>query len=171
MPRLLAIYLNDHLAGATAGLELARRAAASNEGTALGERLASLARELDEDRETLRAIMERLDVGEDRLKRSAGWVAEKVGRLKPNGQIVGYSPLSRMIELEGLHVGISGKLSLWQVLRETAGGSLAEFELEELIARAERQRGEVEPLRLEAAGEAFAAERPADAPEPGSRAG
>lgn len=33
----LAIYLNDHLAGATAGLELARRARGRNAGTPLGE--------------------------------------------------------------------------------------------------------------------------------------
>ena len=32
---LLTIYLNDHLAGATAGVELARRAAGENKGSEL----------------------------------------------------------------------------------------------------------------------------------------
>ena len=34
---LLPIYLNDHLAGATAGSGLAHRAAGANEGTEIGD--------------------------------------------------------------------------------------------------------------------------------------
>jgi len=52
--RLLATYLNDHLAGATVGVELARRVASSNRDTSYGATLAELAREIEEDRETLR---------------------------------------------------------------------------------------------------------------------
>src|SRR6266511_4644919 len=63
---LLAIYLNDHLAGATAGAAVARRAAASNSSTAYGDVLADLAREIERDREALVEIMDRLSVGRDR---------------------------------------------------------------------------------------------------------
>ena len=35
--RLLAIYLNDHLAGATVGVELTLRAARENNGSELGD--------------------------------------------------------------------------------------------------------------------------------------
>ena len=41
--RLLAIYLNDHWAGATGGLELAKRTAGANEGTEYGPPLERLA--------------------------------------------------------------------------------------------------------------------------------
>ena len=71
---LLATYLNDHLAGATAGVELARRARGQNEGTPLGRFLEGLAAEIEDDRETLKAVMARLEVGTDRLKVVAGWV-------------------------------------------------------------------------------------------------
>ncbi len=54
--------------------------------------------------------MEKLQVKRDHLKVLAGWVAEKLGRLKPNGQLLGYSPLSRLVELEALALGITGKL-------------------------------------------------------------
>jgi len=153
--RLLAIYLQDHLAGSTGGLELARRARASNEGTVLGEFLKRLAGEIDEDRETLREVMAELEVGEDRVKNALGWGAEKLGRLKPNGKIAGYSPLSRMVELEGLHVGISGKLAAWQALGAIYGTDVAGHNLDGLISRAERQLSELGEFRTEAARTAF----------------
>jgi hypothetical protein len=153
--RRLAIYLQDHLAGSTGGLELAKRAAGANEGTPLGDFLERLTAEIAEDRETLREIMAAIDVGEDRIKNALGWSAEKVGRLKPNGQVTGYSPLSRLLELEGLHIGISGKLSAWQSLRATYGERVAGRNLDELIARAERQLDELAEFRLEAARVAF----------------
>lgn len=59
MPRLLSTYLNDHLAGATAGLELARRAARSNRGSTYGRVLSELVEEIAEDRSALEAVMSR----------------------------------------------------------------------------------------------------------------
>ena len=153
---LRAIYLQDHLAGATAGHELAKRAAASNSDTELGEFLRRLEREIAEDFQSLLDVMDELGVRPDPIKRSLAWGAEKVGRLKPNGRLLGYSPLSRVVELEGLHVGISGKLSLWQLLETTSGAEISSADLGELIARAQRQLGGLEPHRMAAAQEAFA---------------
>lgn len=163
MSDYLAIYLNDHLAGSTAGLELAKRAASSNEGTPVGEKLSALAAEIDEDRETLRAIIAELGYGEDELKKLAGWVTEKMGRLKLNGELFSYSPLSRVIEFEGLYLGVTGKRSLWRVLHDLADPRLERFDLPGLMARAERQRGELEELRREAARETFGASSSPDA--------
>jgi hypothetical protein len=153
---LLAIYLNDHLAGATGGLELVKRAAGSNEGTELGAFLEHLSAEIRADRESLVEVMDRLDVSRDRMKVTGGWLAEKAGRLKLNGQLLGYSPLSRLVELEGLHIGINGKLSCWQSLRQANAPELADFDLDRLIDRAEHQLSELEPHRREAAAAAFA---------------
>ncbi|HEX6115955.1 MAG TPA: hypothetical protein VFY99_02575 [Solirubrobacterales bacterium] len=153
--RLLAIYLQDHLAGASGGLELAKRAARSNEGTPLGDFLDRLAGEIAEDRETLVEIMAALEIGADRVKNALGWGAEKLGRLKPNGQLTGYSPLSRLVELEGLHVGVSGKLSAFQSLRATFGEEVAGRNLDGLISRATRQLEELAEHRAEAARVAF----------------
>jgi hypothetical protein len=155
--RLLATYLNDHLAGATGGLELARRAAGSNRGTAYGPPLERLGEEIGEDREALQEIMERLGVGRDRLKIALSWGAEEAGRLKLNGRLFGYSPLSRLEELELLSLGVEGKLSLWRALDRTIGGDprLAGVGLEALIGRARSQRRRLETLRLKAADEAL----------------
>jgi hypothetical protein len=156
--KYLATYLNDHLLGATGGSELARRAAGENEGSELGEFLAALAREVEDDRETLLALMSELGVKADRLKVAAGWSAEKLGRLKPNAQLRGYSPLSPLVELEGLLIGIQGKLAMWRALAEVAEEvGLGRDRMEALAERAERQHADVERHRLEVARRALTA--------------
>ena len=158
----LHIYLNDHLAGSTGGLELAQRIQENNEDNPLGEVMAGIAKEIEEDRDELQRLMDALDVKRDHPRVLAGWVAEKLGRLKPNGQILGYSPLSRLIELEALALGITGKLSLWEALTEVAGEDdrLDPAELARLAERARHQRDEVWQVRRRAAEEAFAAQKP-----------
>ena len=157
--KLLGTYLNDHLAGSTVGLELAKRARGSNEGSDYGEALERVAREIEEDRDTLQKLMDALEIKRDRPKLLAAWTGEKLGRLKPNGRLLSYSPLSRLIELEMLALGITGKLSLWEALSEVAAedSRLDPAELSRLSERAERQRAEVWKLRQRAAGEALSA--------------
>jgi hypothetical protein len=157
--RLIAIYLNDHLAGATGGLELARRALGANRGTEFEAPLERLATEIAEDRTALVDVMARLGVARDPLKVLAGWTAEKVGRLKLNGRVSGYSPLSRVVELEALGLGVEGKRALWRALDRVCADDarLVGVDLEALARRAERQRRIIERERLRAAGIAFGA--------------
>ena len=155
----LKIYLEDHYAGATGGLDLARRTAGANSGTPYGDVLERIAREIEEDRDSLRAIMTDLGVGPDRMKVAAAWAGEKLGRLKPNGHIASYSPYSRVLEFEGLIIGITGKRSLWRALKHVAAqeSRLREEELDLLIERADRQIADLEEQRLKAVSEAVAA--------------
>jgi hypothetical protein len=153
--KLLSIYLNDHLAGSTVGVELAKRARSENEGTALGDWLVGLSREIEEDRATLERLMDELGVRRDHLKTKSAWIAEKAGRLKLNGQLSGYSPLSRLVELESLHLGVNGKLDMWQALGRILGDGVDGFDFDQLARRAERQARELEQRRLDAAAEAL----------------
>ena len=157
--KYLRIYLQDHLAGSTAGLELARRTRGANKGTEYGPPLAKIADEIEADRRMLQGIMEDLGFGADRLKNAGAWGLEKLGRLKMNGELTSYSPLSRMVELEGLLTGITGKLGLWLALLQIAPSEprLDAGVLGRLRDRAEEQRATVEELREKAAREAFAA--------------
>ncbi|HWL64574.1 MAG TPA: hypothetical protein VNP73_01255 [Actinomycetota bacterium] len=156
--KLLNIYLNDHLAGAAAGLELAKRCRSNNIGTPLGSFLDGLIADIEADKDELEALMSALDAPTDRLKQAAAWLGEKGGRLKLNGQITGYSPLSRLIELEGLCLGVDGKSSLWRSLMQISGhdARIATFDLDRLEKRAIEQREELEVHRQEAARTAFA---------------
>ena len=101
--------------------------------------------------------MTALGVEQSALKPAAGWVLEKAGRLKLNGQIRGYSPLSRLVELEGLETGVSGKRALWQALSSVFHGDprLAQFNLAGLIARAEEQLEGIGEQRVAAAPDAL----------------
>jgi len=116
------MYLADHAAAATAGLELALRTARSNASTPFGDALRGLADEIEDDRRTLRRVVSELGFKESRTKEALAWAAERVGRLKLNGQ-----------------------------------ERLADLDLEELSARAERQRDEVEKQRRLAVRNAFTA--------------
>jgi hypothetical protein len=143
----LAIYLNDHLGGATGGVELTRRLRASNRGNdAFGPPLDRIGSEIEEDRATLEQVIDGLGFSQGRLKPAGAWVAEKLGRLKLNGRLRGYSPLSRVLELEGLLIGITGKIALWKTLAEHAGVQRLGIDFLRLAARAQEQRAAVADL-------------------------
>jgi hypothetical protein len=146
----LAIYLNDHLAGATGGVEMARRTRAANRGTEFEQPLATLCVEIEADRASLEALMAELGVSRSRYKPAVGWLAEKLGRAKPNGSLRSYSPLSRVIELETLLLGISGKLRLWSLLGDLVG-EVSSADFAELASGAKDQRSRVEALQVRAA--------------------
>jgi hypothetical protein len=155
--RLLGIYLNDHLAGAMGGLELARRALRNNRGTPLEADLERVAREIEEDRTTLEGLMERLRIPRSQVKPPVAWALEKVGRLKLNGRLFEYSPLSRLIELELLSSAVETKRAMWAALKRVADGGIdLGVDLDELIKRAQRQRRLIDRRRLKAADAAFA---------------
>jgi hypothetical protein len=155
--KLLRIYLQDHHAGSTTGLELARRIHGSNKGNEYGQVMAKVVDDIAADRKALESVMGELGLGADKIKDIGAWALEKAGRLKLNGQITGYSPLSRVVELEGLVTGITGKISLWVALLQIAPEEprLDAARLERLRERGESQRATVEELRERAAREAF----------------
>ena len=88
---------------------------------------------------------------------AGAWAGEKLGRLKLNGSLLSYSPLSRLEEIEGLSLGVEGKLGLWQALKVTHGddGRLRGVDLDALITRARSQRRRLERQRRRAAEEAL----------------
>lgn len=161
MNGFLGIYLNDQLALGVVWRELARRARDNNKGTDFGAALDRVAAGIAEDVETFESIMRRLGVRTNRLKTSLAIVAERVGRLKPNGALRTFSPLSRFLELELLVMGIEGKKQLWGTLRDLAGldSRLPDVDFDRLVERAERQRDDLEPFRRRAGTEAFAERR------------
>lgn len=159
--KLLRIYLNDHLAGATAGVHLARRCLSSNQGTALGAFLEEFLVEIAEDRTTLMDLMDALQLTRDPAKQALAVVGERVARLKLNGSLRGYSDLSRLEELEGLAGGVNLKRRLWQALQRVASSyaAIATLDLDRLAQRADSQLERLETYRLEAAARAFATVR------------
>jgi hypothetical protein len=145
----LSIYLQDHYAGATAGVNLARRASKDNEGTPTGRRLEQVAHEIEADREALAHFMSELGVRASWTKIAAAWLTERLSRLKPNGRSNGDTSLLRMHELEVLSLGIAGKQALWESLRKAPeSAAIANLDLDDLHERARSQRERVEMERV-----------------------
>ncbi|HVL29019.1 MAG TPA: hypothetical protein VM390_12775 [Acidimicrobiales bacterium] len=137
----LASYLTDHLAGSTAGLNLARQIGDESEGTPLGEFMAGLAADIEADRKVLEDLLEGLAIDRSPLKQAATWTAEKLSRLRFNRLTLGSRELELLMELETLWMGVQGKLSLWESLDElkAVDDRLADLDTATLIERAASQ--------------------------------
>ena len=95
----LGIYLNDHLAGATGGVGLARRmAAAADPGSESARVLSTLAAEITQDRAALIKIMGALGIPVRGYKVFAGWAGEKAGRAKLNGRLLPFGWMTALRE-------------------------------------------------------------------------
>ena len=148
----IEVYVNDHLAGGTAAIDLAEQLQQENVGTPLGEFLSGLVEEIKQDHSTLEDMMAKLGIKPDPIKQAGAKLAELVSRFKLGG---GPDDIGRLLALETLSLGIEGKACLWLSLQEVAEqyGALASFDLGELLKRAESQRKDVEQQRLVAAAE------------------
>ena len=155
----LTAYLNDHLAGSAAGVELAEKLRDNNQGTELGRAMVALHHDISEDRDTLESLLGQLELDRHAVKEAAGWMLEKVSRLRLNPALTGSAELTRLMETEALSLGIEGKLAMWLALKEAAATDprLAGTDYDRLIERARSQRGALEPHRLAAAAAALSA--------------
>lgn len=155
----LATYLNDHLAGSVAALELLAYLEEQHAGTPVERLAADLRAGVAADRRELEGLMERLDIVQSRPRKATAWLAEKITQIKlrlddPTGGAL------RLLEgLEAVAIGIEGKRALWRALEAAAEDAtgLQGLDYEGLMRRAEEQRNWVEVMRLRAAKEALGA--------------
>lgn len=138
---MLATYLDDHRAGAAAGRALSRRMARENSDTGWAERLAGLAEDIEVDDRTLGELRRVLGIRGGLVKRVLARAAAGAARLKLNRFIVGYSPLSRVLEAEAMMAGVVAKKCLWAAMRSRVGigGQTAQFDFVSLETRARDQ--------------------------------
>ncbi len=149
----LDIYLNDHLAGSTAGAGLVRRMVSEHGDSPYGDELKALAAEIAQDRQSLFRVVADLGIPVKRYKLYGAWLGEKIGRVKPNGRLLRRSGLSLLVELEALRMAAQGKALLWQALLAAApqDARLDAERLEQLLHRARQQGETLETLHERAA--------------------
>ncbi|MFZ2260497.1 MAG: hypothetical protein WAV52_07120 [Luteococcus japonicus] len=147
MSQLITTYLQDHLAGSTAGIESFDRVAEGHSDEAVRSVVAALADEIRADKASLEGIMERIGAKPSTVKNAGAWLGEKAGRLKPNERLAQRSPLSDLVELEMLVTAVHGKGLLWKGLVQLNDQRLDLAELEELARRADHQEATLEELR------------------------
>jgi hypothetical protein len=153
----LATYLNDHLAGSLAAIELLEHLETAYAATHLASFFVELRREISADRQELQRLMDRLEVSESRPRKLSAWLTGKLTEIKLRFDDSPCGALRLLESLEVLGLGIHGKLALWRALGAAADSSpaLQGFDYEGLAQRAEEQRWRVEVVRLEAAKTAF----------------
>lgn len=142
---LLASYLDDHLAGAAVGIEIAERLAEADE---LNEPMTSLTQQLNLDRAALQDIRSRLPVSDSVVKRTVGLVGGILAQVRDRSPLA--SSPSQMEDLEALAIGIWGKRLLWGTITRVAScdARFEDVDADLLAERAEEQEKTVLRLRI-----------------------
>jgi hypothetical protein len=156
----LHIYLNDHLAGATAGVELVKTAAENHDGE-MGEFFQTLADGISADFNTLTSLIAQLNAHGSGAKEAFAKIGSEVSEAKFSGETVDDPEFGTFLTLETLSIGVEGKLCMWKALKVVEGeyAELGSMDIDTLIERAQSQRDSIEGKRLEIASDALSAER------------
>lgn len=154
---ILGRYLNDHLAGSVAALELIDHLDGLSKGTERERLLASLRSEIEADQKVLQELLRGVGGKESRVRKAAAWLTEKVGEAKLKLDDSGSGELGLLEGLEALELGILGKMALWRALGVASDlvPQIGKLDLEALERRASAQRDRVESERLRVARAAF----------------
>ena len=154
---ILATYLDDHLAGSVAAIELLDHLRQLTRGTERERLFTSLQSEVEEDQKVVRELLRRVGGKESRTRKAAAWLTEKVGEVKLKLDDPGGGDLRLLEAFEILELGILGKLGLWQALGVAADlvPEVGKLDLGTLERRAREQHDRVEVERLRVARAAF----------------
>jgi cell division protein ZapA (FtsZ GTPase activity inhibitor) len=161
----LAVYLNDHLAGSVAAVNMMEELAEHERGRPLEQKLLALRAEVEEEQQMLRELLARIDAGESRLKQAAAWITEKVGQGKLAIAARVHPALATLQGLESLALGLEGKHCLYRVLDDIAPKDprLSEYRFAAFVARTVIQQSMIEHERMAAARAAFGASEATEA--------
>jgi hypothetical protein len=149
----LITYLNDHLAGSVAALELLDHLIRLQQGAAVEQALAAVRTEVEEDQQTLQSLLHDVGGKESRVRQAAAWLTEKLGQAKLRLDDPGSGELQVLEALETLALGIQGKAALWRALGAASAqvAPARHLDFAALEERAQNQFQRIDRLRLQAA--------------------
>lgn len=150
----LHLYLNDHLAGSVAAIEMVDNVIEHHPEDRFGKFFRDLRNEISADQETLSDLVRKVGSEESAIRKVGAWLAEKFSRAKFGDTGDGVELLQAV---EGLALGITGKRLLWRSLEAVASNfpALQATDFGQLQKRAQDQFDQVETLRMELTREAF----------------
>ena len=156
-PKYLRIYLDDHLAFEAGGLGLVGRLRRTSPEGPFADVLDRLLEDGREAQAVIRGAMAALGLRPSAAKPTIGRIGQKLGSLKLNGHLVSPSPLSRVSELEFLHLLLEHRRSLSGTLVAVARKDprLTGMDTVHLDVAARDRQEELRPFRDAAAGAAF----------------
>ena len=153
----LSTYLNDHLAGSVAALNMIDHLIDTYEKKPLAQFFRDLRAEIAADQAKLQGLVDKLDKKHNAIRKAGAWIAEKLSRAKIRASKSRDGEMGLYLALESLALGITGKCALWRGL-ETAAGVVPELrglDYAQLQERAREQCDRVETKRLELARAVF----------------
>lgn len=153
----IAIYLNDHLAGSVAGLNMLEHIINRLEGTDSVSELQRIKAEIESEQEELKRLIEKVGSSQSPVRKAGAWLGEKFAELKLRFDDPAGGDLLLFESLEAMSLGIEGKRCLWKALRAVSekDTTLQLSDFDALEGQASEQRAVVEALRIEAAAKAL----------------
>jgi hypothetical protein len=151
----LETYLNDHIAGATAGTNLAKIAAEEHQTDEHGPFFSEIYAAVEKDFGILKDLAAALGVEESAGKGALAEIGSKM--MAPKFTAGEDDALNAFITLETLSIGVEGKVCMWKALKtvESEYAGFENFDIDDLLARAEEQRGKIEAQRQKIAPQAL----------------
>ena len=151
----LDTYLNDHMAGATAGTNLAKMASEEHQTDEHGPFFSEIYAEISADKDTLGELISALGVEESASKTALAEVGSKL--MGPKFTAGEDDELNAFVTLETLSIGVEGKVCMWKALKTVANDypAFGEFDIDDLLARATSQREKLEAQRQKIAPQAL----------------
>jgi hypothetical protein len=152
-------YLNDHLAGAVAAVELLDHLIELHRGSDRRTFYQTVQAEIIEDQKVLQDLVSRVGGRESQVRKAAAWLSEKLAQAKLALDDRADGQLRTFEALEALALGIHGKLQLWTALAEAArvNPAFQGVDFARLQERAQDQYKRVDQERLQAARRALEA--------------
>ena len=147
---VLTTYLDDHLAGSVAAIELLEHLRELSKGLSGNDFRLTPIRDRARS-EVLKELLRAVGGSESKLRKAAAWLTEKVGEAKLKLDDPGGGDLRLLEAFEILELGILGKLGLWRALGVAAGivPEIAKLNLRRLEERAQAQHKLLEaPTRI-----------------------
>lgn len=151
----IATYLNDHLAGSVAALEMLDHLVESPPRPDLDGFFVHLRSEIQEAQDVLRHLIDELGVGESSIRKASAWLGEKFSRAKLHPSET--DPVGIFLSMEMLLLGLTGQAALWRAMACLAPEHeiLQRYDFPALNDRAQQLAEHVEDLRLQLTRESF----------------
>jgi len=148
----LIAYLRDHLSGSDVAVAVVHRFFSTDHRAADRPLFQRLAKEFEEDRSVVRAVLNELGASGRSIKRAAGVASGAMLSVTAGGAP---GELALLRTLEGLSIGVQGKRCMWRALQNvTAAGGMDFLALE---AKAIRQWEAIEERRRGLVARTFSA--------------
>jgi hypothetical protein len=151
----LIAYLRDHLSGSDVAVAVVHRLVSTDHSAADRPLFQRLAKEFEDDRSVVRAVLNELGASKRSIKRAAGVASGAMLSMTAGGAP---GELSFFRTLEALSIGVQGKRCMWRALQNFPAPSGMDFV--ELEAKAIRQWEAIEGRRRDLVARTFSATAP-----------